>query len=500
MKSIPDRLAFVLSLVAVLMAYLVADLVFERIPHLEDEMAYIWQAQVAAKGQLTIPSPPLPKSFFVPFVVDYHGVRFGKYPPGWPALLALGVLLGARAWVNSLLAGLAVWLTYRLGQKIFDDRVALLAAFLTLTSPFFLLNSGSLLSHPWSLVLSLALALAWLNLFIPPADAAPRPPAWILVGVAGLSLGVLTLTRPLTALGVGLPFFFHGLVLLWRGAPVQRRRVLLIGILVATMATLVPLWQFAVTGDPLLNPYTLWWEYDKVGFGEGFGLQEGGHSLHWGWINLLNSLKAGAKDFLGWGRISWLFLPFGLWAARGNRRAWLAAGVLPALILVYLTYWIGSQLYGPRYYYEGLYSLTLLTAAGIFWLGTCPSQSNLRRAFTIGVSVLVVFLVGYNLIVFQPQRFNGMRGLYGVSRAQFAPFETEAARAAAPAVFVVHPQSAWTDYGGLLELQNPWLSAPFIFAYYRKAVTDADLQEAFPERRIIHYYPGRLVPFRPPLE
>jgi 4-amino-4-deoxy-L-arabinose transferase-like glycosyltransferase len=321
MKSISDRLALILSLAAVLMAYMAADLVFERVPHLEDEMAYVWQAEAAAKGQLSIPSPPLAKSVFTPFVVDYEGQRFGKYPPGWPVLLALGVLAGGRAWVNPLLAGLAVWLTYRLGQKIFDQRIALLAAFLTLTSPFFLLNSGSLLSHPWSLALSLTLALVWLDLFL--QDAAPPVPAWMLTGVAGLSLGLLALTRPLTALGVGLPFFVHGLVLLWRGAPQTRRRVLVIGLLALAVAALIPLWQFAVTGDPLLNPYTLWWKYDKVGFGEGFGRQEGGHSLYWAWVNLRNSLKAGQADLFGWGRISWHLAcgRFGTTGALGLRRA-----------------------------------------------------------------------------------------------------------------------------------------------------------------------------------
>ena len=51
-------------------------------PHLEDEIAYVWQAQALAGGAIKLPSPPEPKSFLVPFVVDYDGFRFGKYPPG----------------------------------------------------------------------------------------------------------------------------------------------------------------------------------------------------------------------------------------------------------------------------------------------------------------------------------------------------------------------------------------------------------------------------------
>ena len=74
----------------------VADRVFERMAHIEDEMAYVWQAQAIAGGHLTLPLRRQTKSFLVPFVVDYNGQRFGKYPLGWPAMLALGVRLGVR--------------------------------------------------------------------------------------------------------------------------------------------------------------------------------------------------------------------------------------------------------------------------------------------------------------------------------------------------------------------------------------------------------------------
>ena len=69
--------------------------IFEHMPHVEDEFANLWQAHVMAKNQISLPSPPVPRAFLVPFVVDYQGIRFGKYPPGWPAALSLGVRVGA---------------------------------------------------------------------------------------------------------------------------------------------------------------------------------------------------------------------------------------------------------------------------------------------------------------------------------------------------------------------------------------------------------------------
>ena len=324
-----DWIALTLSMAAVIAAYLVADRIFDRLPHLEDEWAYIWQAQVAAKGQVAIPSPEHEKSFLIPFVVDYNGQRFGKYPPAWPAVLALGVRFNARAWVNPLLAGLGVWLTYLLGRKIFSPGIGLLAAFLTLTSPFFLINSGTLLSHPWSYVLSAAFALAWLDTFpsILVNTTGAGIPKWLTILVAGLSLGLLALTRPMTALGVAFPFFIHGVIILLRGPRVDRMRVAGIGGISLGVALLFFVWQYGVTGNAFLNPYTLWWEYDKIGFGPGIGTAEGGHTLRLAWDNFKVSMNSGWKDLFGWGTISWLFLPFGAWAAHRNRAAWLTGSV-----------------------------------------------------------------------------------------------------------------------------------------------------------------------------
>jgi len=247
-----DRIALILSLLAVIAGYLVHERVFERMAHLEDEMAYVWQAQTIAGGHLTLASPPGQKSFLVPFVVDYNGQRFGKYPLGWPVLLAVGERMGIRFLVNPLLTGLAVWLTYLLGKRVFSTTVGLLAAGLTLTSPFFLINSGSLLSHPFGLVLSAGFALAWLGTFCD--QNATR--SSLSAVAAGLTLGVLALTRPLTAVALGIPFGLHGIYLFIKKDCYTRRLLILVAAIILALASLYFVWQYVATGDPLLNPYT----------------------------------------------------------------------------------------------------------------------------------------------------------------------------------------------------------------------------------------------------
>lgn len=308
-----DKLALLISLIGVLAAYYVTVRVFEGMAHIEDEMAFVWQAQAIAGGSYILPSPPEPDSFWVPFVIDRDGMRFGKYPLGWPVLLSFGVRLGIRAWINPLLAGLAVWLTYRLGKRILSESVGLLAAVLTITSPFFLMNSGSLLSHPFGLVLSAAFALAWVHNF----GDRRRTPIWLLTITAGLTLGLFALTRPYTALGVALPFGVHGAILVWRGDRRLRTHLLALGGVALLLSLLHFVWQFALTGEALTSPYTLWWEYDKVGFGEGFG--RSGHNLQRAMLILLGT------TFRAGGGCIWLggalLRPAALWAV-GNPPKW----------------------------------------------------------------------------------------------------------------------------------------------------------------------------------
>lgn len=494
-----DRFAILISLLGVLVTLLVTNRIFEGMAHLEDEMAYVWQAQAISRGQLTVTSPPDPNSFLVPFVVDYNGQRFGKYPLGWPALLAVGILLGGRSLVNPLLAGFGLWLTYRLGKRLFSETVGLLAAGLTLVSPFYLMNSGSLLSHPFGLVLSTAFALNWLEAWEQKSKDSPKPfNNRLALIIAALTLGILSITRPLTAVGVSLPFVIHGLYLFIRGNRSVRLRLLAFCGIVLVMVALLPLWQFAVSGDPLLNPYTLWWEYDKIGFGPGVGRAQSGHTLEQAWINTRFSLWVGWHDLFGWGSYSWIFLPFGVLGLIRQRlgKALLVAGVFPCLVIVYLAYWIGSSLFGPRYFYEGLYSLTILSSVGIAFLAGWPTSSNdewknhagWRRARPLLVTAILTVLVGANLLFYTPLRLASMENLYGINRARLQPFSSAEAQSVTPALVIVHPDK-WTEYGALLELQDPFLDTPFIFVISRGSGPDNALKTFFPERTIIHYYP-----------
>jgi len=477
-----DRLALALVVLAVIAGTLVSLRVFQAIPHLEDEFANLWQAQVMADGKAFLPSPTYPGSTLVPFVIDYQGRRFGKYPPGWPAMLSLGARLDLTWLVNPLLAGLALWLTYQLAKRWLPAGLAWLAAGLLLSSPMFLMLSGTLMSHNLSLVLSLAIALAWVDLFFQP-DGSAHP--MLAVISAGASLGLLALTRPLTAVGVALPLVVHAVVLFFRSPP-SRRRLLAIAGLAVALAALLPLWQYALTGDPLLNPYTLWWPYDRIGFGPGHGVTAAGHSLWQAYVNTRFSLRAGLHDAFGWPYLSWLFLPLGAVALWKQRGGWLTLALLPSLVLVYGAYWIGSWLFGPRYYYEALPMLAVLSAAGVGWLGGWLPAAQRGRAARLAVVGLLSVLMFVDLALYVPTRVGGMQGLYGISAK---PVRSLRASGLGRALILVQSER-WMEYANLLLLAPPFSQGDLRVAWSVGLQRDQQVAEQHPGFTVYYYDPS----------
>ncbi len=492
MNSIWDWLALLISLLVILAAALVGNQIFENMPHLEDEFAYLWQAKTFAMGELALPTPEFAKSFLIPFVVDYQGQRFGKYPPGWPAVLSLGVRAGIVNWVNPLLAGLAAWLTYRLGKRALGDKTALLGTLLLASSPLFLIQAGSLLSHIWSLVLAIGFFLFWLDTL----DKENNGRGWLPSLVGGLCLGTLALTRPLTAAAFSLPFAVQGIFILISGPGWKRNRILITGSTALVLIGVFFLWQYALTGCLVTNPYTLWWPYDKFGFGEGYGVTEGGHTLLQGWRNTYFSLKVASSDLFGWVRLSWIFLPFGIWASRRKSLSYYSTGITVSLIIVYLAYWVSSWLLGSRYYFEALPGLALLTAAGIVWLAGSDmaghkSRPVLTKARKLGVTAIVSLLFFSNLYLYLPARLGGLQGLYGIEREDLEIFESAELAEYQPALVIVDAEH-WMPYGSTLVLESPNLDSPLIFAWSIGPQTDGELAERYQaERQVLYYYPDQ---------
>jgi 4-amino-4-deoxy-L-arabinose transferase-like glycosyltransferase len=487
MKRIsPNKLILIICVLAFVVTAAVAYFAFERLPHLEDEVAYLFQARTMALGRLTVPTPAMKQAFWMPFVLDYQGERFGKYPPGWPGILAAGVLVGLPWLVNPLLAALSIYLIYRLGQTLYDERVGLIAAVLGLTSPLFLVLSGSFLSHLASLVWLLLFSL-W---FIWTVHGRSR---WFALG-AGLALGMAFLTRSLTAVAYAAPFIVYSLVQVIRRRQPHWPRFLLIAAAGAAVAALLPVYQWAVTGDPWLNPYVLWWPYDRIGFGPDIGAMTGGHSIYYARINLKQDLSRAATDVLGWPGLSWIPLVLGLALRPRRAKDWSLMAPFACLVIAYLFYWIGSpaRLWGPRYYFEGFGGLWLLSAVGLLKTWDWASKQTQRWLRPALVAVLVLMVAG-GLAINLPYRMGEAQGFYGITRSQLDPIEDAGLHNALVIVYA----ERWLEYGAMLGEASPRLDDDVVYARGNGDEIDAGVIAIYPGRAVFYLKNGVLSTERP---
>lgn len=369
----PVVLPALLALFGALSARAVATWVMQDFPSSADEAVYLWQAQAFAEGRVTAEIPQPRDTFALFHLGDVAGVRFSRFPPGWPMLLALGVALDAPGWVNPVLAGLTLSGLFLLARAHIGSRAALLGVGVVGLSPFFLVNGGSFHSHPASLFALTGLALCLeRGLSLGPggapglclqteatASGGTRDPIGqgLLFGMAGLFFGLAVTVRSFTGLLLGLPLV---LVAFLRSVSTASRACVLVRIGSFILGGL-PFLAFllyvnhAVSGDPFRLPTTI---LDPE---EGIGLGVHGHTLIQG---LQNTLVWGIEG------LAWTFFmsPFLLLLGRGkagqSERLWWV--LLLALPLGYLFYWNpGGNRYGPRFWFEALLPFTLLAGAGL---------------------------------------------------------------------------------------------------------------------------------------
>ncbi|RMF38104.1 MAG: hypothetical protein D6754_08150 [Alphaproteobacteria bacterium] len=358
---------FAVAAVAFAIATLIAIAALEAVPHLDD-IVYLFHARYFAHGMLTLPLPPLPEAFDHYLMDSHQGRWFSVNLPGWPAALALGELIGLPWLVSPVMGGLGIVLMHRFVAAMTDRGTANLAILLMASSPWYLSISATGLLHAFTLVLILG---AWLLLM----RARARRSLWAALA-AGALMGWLFLARPLEGLYMG------GLTGLWTLSFLRDRRqwtsVALYGLGAAAIAALILPYNAYLTGDAFVTPINAYLDRiwapgaNALGFGpdRGAGWENvdvwPGHSPLEALINAQENLHALNGELFGWGGFSLLFaLVFALWG-RWSRFAAAMAAIIAVTLIVYAFYWyVGGFFAGPRYWFQMLVPLVILSALGI---------------------------------------------------------------------------------------------------------------------------------------
>ena len=265
-------------------------------------------------------------------------------------------------------------------------------------------------------------------------------------------------------------------------------------------------YNWALTGAPFLLPRHLFDVRERIGFGEGVGFY-GQHTLASGLVNADQLLTSLTIALLGWPfylSLALIALPFLL--GRATRWDWLHGAIIGAFVLTYLAYYYHGIVFGgPRYYFEALPSLILLTARGFATLGADLAQllGRLGRAAARPRALNATLALGgallaCNLLYFTPRQIALYQGFsdYPRSNPVLGNFVRRdlTGRVAALSDAIVTTDDRWIYAVYLAPLNCPRLDCAAVFAYRPDDATTAGLRAAFPDRTwyTVHNRDGRL--------
>ena len=357
-RAIVGLVAILLGLVGLTLTGLVSLVLLDGIPHTVESIAYVFQAEVFRLGGMWVPAPVLPEFFTQAYIAATPDGRwFGVLPPGQSLLLAAGMAAGVPWIVSPLMTGLAIAMTVVLGRATYGTLAGVVAGLLLLFSPFVLMLSGDMLAHPTGLLLAVLMSIGLVM-----SRERYGTFGWLLAGAA---MGGLVLTRPLAAVGIGIPLTVM-LVLGGRGTSVGMlaARALIFALAATPGVFYAGYFNAALTGSPSLPPLSLWSDVDRIGFGADVGTR-GGHDLTTALGNTWANVVVLVRHLYGWPSYLTLALamvPFvlGSWS-RWDRLLVVSIG---GLIVAHWLYWSDGIIYGPRFTFEATAALALLTARG----------------------------------------------------------------------------------------------------------------------------------------
>jgi len=502
-----SQLVIALCVFAFALLWYILFFVSDDMPHVPDSVLYVFQSKIFASFHLTAPAPPGSSldatsesfSIFHPHmdqVVD--GRWFSHYPFGHPMFLAVGQLVRFPSIVPPLLGAACIALIYLIGRRIYSTTVGLLAATLLLFSPFFQMTASNYMSHNTAAFVILA-CLAFYTW--------KTERRWAAMLASGLCFGLLFNIRPLPAFAFMLPLGCLMFYELLRDKDGRRGRLIQYGAFTAgalLMFGLYMLYNTATTGNALQSGYAEQGTFseDTLGFG-------GTHTLAFGLQNqrqllgLMQLVASGWPVFVGFGVA---MLPF----VMGTRNRWDSF-----LLAAFLSFTWFNILYrnpavmnGPRFWYESLPFLMLLTARGTIYLrdGAVTSAEWIHRRVStsppspssaitgVWVLTLVTILVAFSASGWMLQTRQAWAGIpftpAKISELEDFNFSDDRLLKLADdmdlhnALVFVKKCTGWWCYGSEFWTNSPNLDNDVVWAEQQGNLDDVELLEHYPDRSL----------------
>ena len=497
--STANGLVIVTALAALALLIYISYFVSEGVPHVPDSVAYVFQAKIFASFHATADPPPVRENFSFfnpPFMHIVDGDWFSQYPFGHPLFLAVGERLGAVWAVPPVLGAISIYLIFRVGHHIYDTAAGLLAALLLFFSPFYQMTASNLMSH------NTGVFVALMSIFL---MVRPTKQKVLSMFGAGVFLGLFFNIRPLPATALMPVIAALLLYELWRARD-KRRDILEQDFAFAVGGFLMLLAYFAynqiTTGVFTDSPQTL--TFGETSNWVGFS---GSHTLTMGLQNQQTLLSLMVLVADGWpAAIGLLFatLPFLL----GTRNRWdyvLGAAFL-SMAGVNIFYRNQAIMHGPRFWYETMPFVMLLSARGVTMLieragsagdrlaalASWKPQASGSAITGLAVFGLVAGLMAssahgwmleqrnlWSRIEFMPQRISMLEGFNFTDRRLLDKADDMDLENAL--VFVERCRQWWC-YGSVFWTNDIDLDGDIVWARQTQTDTDLVVIDAFPGR------------------
>jgi hypothetical protein len=230
---------------------------FRHRPHLVDSIVQLFQAKIFAAGLLKATLPKYPEFFVTQHMIFDPTGWYSQYPPGHQALLSIGVLFGAPWLVNILLTLTSIIFAYKISIKTFGNTHANISLLLATFCPFLIFMGSDFMNH----VPTLTCVILFTYFYI--CWEEQKKAKHMLF--AAFAIGFAFLIRPLTALGMAVPFGIAAIIFAIKNKLFSH--IILGAIGTAFFIAINFAYNYFMYGDPMLPGYIkLWGKGHDIGF------------------------------------------------------------------------------------------------------------------------------------------------------------------------------------------------------------------------------------------
>jgi hypothetical protein len=443
---------------AVLFPLLAAWFVLDRFPNSGDEFSYLFQAETLARFRLW-EQPPVLGTDLIPYHTWIFGSKWvGQYPPGWPIVLALGLLVGLPTWMmNAVVGGSSIVAITALCKRLGDRSTTVIAVALYTLTPFYVMNAASYFSHVFSSLLILILCLC-----LPPDGKESRAQNLI---AAGAIIGLLAMTRYFS----GLPLLPALLFWLVTQRPATWPRVIgWMAVGCIPFLFLLMIYQDAITGSPFRSTYFVINTPELFPSLEPSIIKVGTRLI----LAHMAELVLWASPILVIVYAGCLLLKF------KERKLAYYDLIFPSFVLAYTIYAAqGANRYGPRYYFDA-FPLLIVTIVSAIPSVKAKLDGPIGRAILPIASIAcLLYLLGTWPLV--------LSGFRREVWSREEPFRLVAQGMLRNAVVILDaPSGPGLDRSDLVR-NPPSMDAAVLYA--RSSTDIGALRNFFPERSIWRY-------------